>query len=68
MRGFPTFAGALLVLQAVAAHAARASPMSLKLTVGTPGVSFHQVANWVVVRGLERLGYAVTVVDSMSHR
>jgi len=68
MRGFPTFAGALLVLQVATAHAARASPMSLKLTVGTPGVSFHQVANWVVVRGLERLGYAVTVVDSMSHR
>ena len=38
------------------------------LTVGTPGVSFHQVANWVIVRGLERLGYNVTVIDQLPHR
>jgi len=37
------------------------------VTVGCPGVSFHQVANWVVVRGLERLGYTVDVHDQESH-
>jgi glycine betaine/proline transport system substrate-binding protein len=38
------------------------------LVIGTPGVSFHRVANWVVVRALERLGYSVDVVDNMPHR
>jgi ABC-type proline/glycine betaine transport system substrate-binding protein len=38
------------------------------LIVGSPGVSFHRVANWVVVKGLERLGYTVDVVDQMPHR
>lgn len=38
------------------------------LTVGSPGVSFHRVANWVVVKGLERLGYTVDIVDQMPHR
>lgn len=38
------------------------------LVVGTPGVSFHRVANWVVVRALERLGFSVDVVDNMPHR
>jgi len=38
------------------------------LTVGTPGVSFHQTANWVVVRALEKLGYSVDVVDNIPHR
>lgn len=39
-----------------------------QITVGSPGVSFHQSANWVVVRGLERLGYTVTVMDQQPHR
>jgi glycine betaine/proline transport system substrate-binding protein len=39
-----------------------------KLTIGTPGVSFHRVANWVVVRAMERLGYNVTVIDQKPHR
>jgi ABC-type proline/glycine betaine transport system substrate-binding protein len=38
------------------------------LIVGSPGVSFHRVANWVVVKGLESLGYTVDVVDQMPHR
>jgi ABC-type proline/glycine betaine transport system substrate-binding protein len=38
------------------------------LIVGSPGVSFHRVANWVVVKGLEKLGYTVDVVDQMPHR
>jgi ABC-type proline/glycine betaine transport system substrate-binding protein len=38
------------------------------LTVGSPGVSFHRVANYVVVKGLEKLGYTVDVVDQMPHR
>merc|ERR1711991_81233 len=38
------------------------------LTIGSPGVSFHRVANWVVVKGLERLGYTVEVVDQYPHR
>jgi glycine betaine/proline transport system substrate-binding protein len=38
------------------------------ITIGTPGVSFHQVANWVVVRAMERLGYNVTVMDQQPHR
>jgi ABC-type proline/glycine betaine transport system substrate-binding protein len=40
----------------------------LKITIGTPGVSFHRTANWVVVRGLEQLGYEVTVMDQIPHR
>jgi glycine betaine/proline transport system substrate-binding protein len=31
-------------------------------------VSFHQVANWIVVRALQRKGYTVDVVDNMPHR
>jgi ABC-type proline/glycine betaine transport system substrate-binding protein len=38
------------------------------LTVGTPGVSFHQTANWIVVRALEKNGYTVDVVDNLPHR
>ena len=38
------------------------------LIVGSPGVSFHQVANWVIVRALEHVGYTVGVVDNMPHR
>jgi len=38
------------------------------LTVGTPGVSFHQTANWVVVRALEEMGFTVDVVDDVPHR
>lgn len=38
------------------------------ITIGTPGVSFHQVANYVVVRAMERLGYTVTVMDQLPHR
>ena len=38
------------------------------LIVGSPGVSFHRVANWVVVKGLERLGYTVDVNDQLPHR
>jgi glycine betaine/proline transport system substrate-binding protein len=38
------------------------------LVVGTAGVSFHQTANWVVVRALEKVGYSVDVVDNMPHR
>eukprot|EP00658_Telonema_sp_P-2_P077374 TRINITY_DN6982_c0_g1_i1.p1 TRINITY_DN6982_c0_g1~~TRINITY_DN6982_c0_g1_i1.p1 ORF type:complete len:328 (-),score=55.68 TRINITY_DN6982_c0_g1_i1:304-1287(-) len=64
---------AMVVHGALAAHPPREqpeiqNPRAIQLTVGTPGVSFHQVANWVVVRGLERLGYNVTVVDSLPHR
>jgi ABC-type proline/glycine betaine transport system substrate-binding protein len=40
----------------------------MHLIVGSPGVSFHRTANWVVVKGLERLGYTVDVVDQMPHR
>jgi len=43
-------------------------PPEKPLIVGCPGVSFHQVANWVVVRALERKGYTVDVVDNMPHR
>jgi glycine betaine/proline transport system substrate-binding protein len=38
------------------------------ITIGTPGVSFHRTANYVVVRALERLGYKVTVEDKLPHR
>lgn len=38
------------------------------LVVGCPGVSFHQVANWVVVKALERVGYTVYVHDQEPHR
>lgn len=46
--------------------AAAAEPTG-RITFGTPGVSFHQVANWVAVRALERLGHEVTVVDNLPH-
>lgn len=38
------------------------------LVLGTAGVSFHQAANWVVVRALEKVGYSVDVVDNVPHR
>jgi ABC-type proline/glycine betaine transport system substrate-binding protein len=38
------------------------------LIVGSPGVSFHRVANYVVVKGLEKLGYTVDIMDQMPHR
>lgn len=55
------------ILFALAAAATAFEP-ELELTLGTPGVSFHQVANRLAVRGLERLGYAVSVVDDLPHR
>jgi ABC-type proline/glycine betaine transport system substrate-binding protein len=48
--------------------ATTAGAADLTLTLGTPGVSFHQCANRLAVRGLERLGYTVTVVDQLPHR
>lgn len=44
----------------------KASPEHL--VVGCPGVSFHQVANWLVVEALERVGYTVDVQDQQPHR
>jgi len=38
------------------------------LIVGAPGVSFHRVANYVIVKGLEHLGYTVDIMDQMPHR
>lgn len=43
-------------------------PPSKAVTIGTPGVSFHQCANMLAVRGLEQLGYNVTIVDDLPHR
>lgn len=31
-------------------------------------MTFHQVLNWVIVRGLEKLGYKVNVVDQIRHQ
>jgi len=47
---------------------AASTPSEKHLVVGSPGVSFHQVANWVVVRALESVGYTVEVVDNIPHR
>jgi ABC-type proline/glycine betaine transport system substrate-binding protein len=38
------------------------------LIIGSPGVSFHRVAKYVVVKGLEKLGYTVEIMDQMPHR
>lgn len=51
-----------------AADMQKPTPPYKAVTIGTPGVSFHQVANMLAVRGLEQLGYTVTIVDQLPHR
>ena len=66
MRGFPTFAGALLILQAVAATpAARASPMSLKLTA-VPRVNLSHSGPEVsrIALGILHLAQVGSVADA----
>ena len=62
----PTMRSTALFTSAILATATGAA--DLTLTLGSPGVSFHQCANQLAVLGLEKLGYEVTVVDQLPHR
>jgi glycine betaine/proline transport system substrate-binding protein len=60
--------GALAVVAAAGVAKVESANDKKHLVLGTPGVSFHQVANWVVVRALEHIGHSVDVVDDVPHR
>jgi ABC-type proline/glycine betaine transport system substrate-binding protein len=57
-----------MMLRSSLALVALAAAEDKHLIVGSPGVSFHRVANYVVVKGLEKLGYTVDIMDQMPHR